>query len=131
MSVVLENEFVTIEVVPEKKTVKHKFHKFIHGEVFRNALLAGRDAFIKNRCTKWLSDDRNNTVLTQEDLEWGKMNWEAELFKAGWKHWALVVPEKAIGQLSMNKLAEHYKSLGLNIQMFSNPDEAAAWLDKQ
>ena len=131
MSVVFESEFATIEVLPEKKIVRHKFHKFIYGDAFQQALIAGRDAFIKNRCTKWLSDDRLNGVLKSEDLEWGQKNWEAELFKAGWKFWALVLPEKAIGQITMKKLIEHYKSLGLTVQTFSDPDEALKWLEKQ
>ncbi|MFH1195847.1 MAG: hypothetical protein V1720_09030 [bacterium] len=131
MQKVVDNEFATVIVHPEKKIVQHKFHKFIHGDVFRTTLMAGRDAFIKNRCTKWLSDDRNNTVLKQEDLEWGQKNWEAALFKAGWKHWALVLPEKAIGQLSMKKLVEHYTSLGLKVETFSDPDAAMKWLEKQ
>lgn len=131
MTKVHDSEFATVIVHPEKKIVQHQFHKFVFGDAFRTALMAGRDAFIKHNCTKWLSDDRNNSALRQEDVEWGQKNWESELFKAGWKYWALVLPEKVIGQISMKKIIDHYTSMGLKVGTFSDPDSAMQWLEQQ
>ena len=51
--------------------------------------------------------------------------------KAGWKHWALVLPTKVEGQMNMKRLVAHYKDLGLNVQVFDNPDSAKKWLEAQ
>lgn len=71
MDKIVDNEFVTVWVYPDKKIVRHEFHKFIYGETFRDALTKGAEAFEKHHCVKWLSDDRNNSALLPEDTEWG------------------------------------------------------------
>lgn len=131
MQKVLDNEFVTITVYPEKKIVHHQFHKFIYGDAFRNAMMSAADAFVKNNCTKWLSDDRGNSAVKSEDLAWAKQNWEPKVLKAGWKHWALVLPEKVVGQLSMKQIIADYNALGLNVKTFTDPQSAMGWLEKQ
>ena len=35
---------------------------------FRKLMTAGADAFLKHRCTKWLSDDRSSLVLKKKML---------------------------------------------------------------
>ncbi len=131
MQKILNNEFVTVTVYPDKKIVHHEFHKFIYGDAFRNALMSGADAFEKNHCTKWLSDDRGNSAVKNEDLAWAKQNWETKVLKSGWKHWALVLPEKVVGQLSMKDIIAAYTALGLNVKTFSDPESAMSWLEKQ
>ncbi|HPI38497.1 MAG TPA: hypothetical protein PK397_11195 [Ignavibacteriaceae bacterium] len=128
---VVDNDSVTVMVYPEKKIVHHQFHKFVYGEVFKKAFLDAGDAFVKYGCTKWLSDDRGNNALKQDDIVWAQENWEGRLFKAGWKYWALVMPEKVTGQLSMKKIIDHYNSHGLTVKTFTTPEDAMAWLEKQ
>jgi hypothetical protein len=48
---------------------------YTHGQVLRDALLAGARAMARNRAQKWLSDDRNNPVLKPEDLAWARDVW--------------------------------------------------------
>lgn len=131
METVVDNGFATVWVYPDKKTVHHKWHKFIYGEAFRDALTKGADAFEKHKCSKWLSDDRENSASLKEDIEWGQVNWEPRIIKAGWKHWALVLPEKVVGQMSMKRLLDRCNQLGLNAKVFSDPQEAMEWLEQQ
>lgn len=131
MDTIVDNEFVTVWVYPDKKIVHHKFHKFIYGETFREALTKGADVFEKHRCSKWLSDDRGNSALLAEDTEWGEIHWEPRIMKAGWKHWALILPEKVVGQMNMKRLVKRYSDLGVNAKVFSDPKEAMKWLEQQ
>lgn len=94
METVVDNEFVTVWVYPDKKIVRHQFHKFIFGEKFRDDLMSGAAAFEKHHCVKWLSDDRNNSALLPDDMEWAQTQWELRILKAGWKYWALILPKK-------------------------------------
>jgi hypothetical protein len=126
--VILENEFTTVFFYPTTKIIHHQFHKFTHGEEFRNALMKGTAIFENNRANKWLSDDRKNPVMKQEDMTWTKTEWRPEIIKAGLKYWAIVLPESTVGQMAINKIVKEYKNLGVTLQLFTDPDEALMWL---
>ncbi len=126
---VLDNDYVTMWFHPEKKIVHHQFHKFIYGEPLRDTLMAGTRLLEKHQAQKWLSDDRNNAVLPEEDRNWGNANWFPQTIKAGWKYWALILPEKVVGQMSMKQLVDDYSKRGLSVRIFSNPDEGLKWLE--
>jgi hypothetical protein len=131
MTIILDNQYATLQVYPDIKIICHKVHKFIYGEAFRELMTKGADAFEKYKCIKWLSDDRGNSALRQEDIDWGNQNWEPRIMKAGWKYWALILPEKVVGQMNMKKLIDRYSQLGVNVKVFSDPEEAMKWLEQQ
>jgi hypothetical protein len=126
-----DNEYVTLWYHPEKKIVHHECHKFVYGEVFRDFLLKGTETMKKNGANKWLSDDRKNPVLRTEDTEWGQANWFPQTLQVGWKYWAIVQPEGAIGKISMKKLVDIYAQAGITAQYFDNPEDALKWLESQ
>jgi len=131
MEILIDNEFAILKVYPEKKIVHHEIKQFIYGEHFYELMTRGADAFIEHECTKWLSDDRKNEALRQEDIEWGQKNWEGRILEKGWKHWALVMPTKVIGQINMRGIVDRYKGMGVTVQIFDDPDKAMEWLDSQ
>ena len=126
-----ESSYVTLWYHPEKKIIHHQIHKFVFGEEFRKFLLIGTDALKKNHAPKWLSDDRNNSVLRKEDVEWGITNWFPQTVQAGWKFWAIVQPEKVIAQMNMQTLVDDYAKAGIVAKFFTDPDAAMAWLESQ
>ncbi len=126
---ILDNDYATLWYHPEAKVVHHKFHKFIHGEPFREVLNKGVDVFKEYGANKWLSDDRHNSTLTKEDGEWALTDWNARVRDAGWKYWAVVLPDKKIGQTNLNMFMREYIALGLVVQVFEDADEALRWLE--
>ena len=128
---ILDNEYVTLWYHPDKQIIHHQFHKFMHGQAFRDALNAGTEAMKKYGAHKWLSDDRENSALPRVDTEWAHTEWFARTVLAGWKYWALALPEKIIGQMNMNREAKYYEDRGIITAKFATPDEAMAWLEKQ
>ncbi len=128
---ILDNEYVTLWYHPDKKMIHHQFHKFMHGQAFRDALNAGTDAMKKYGAHKWLSDDRKNSALSKNDLEWAHTQWFPRTVLSGWKYWAIVLPEDIIGQMNMNREAKINSEKGIITAQFDNPDEAMAWLEKQ
>jgi hypothetical protein len=126
-----ETELITVWCYPTKRIIHHQMHKPIYGHALHEALLKGIDAMRQHRGSKWLSDDRANGALPPEDLEWGDKIWFPMTVKAGWKFWALVQPEKVIGQMNMRRFVKLYGDRGVTVQVFSDPDEAMAWLEKQ
>ncbi|GJQ61368.1 MAG: hypothetical protein SCALA702_04210 [Melioribacteraceae bacterium] len=131
MKKILENDFATLVIYPEKGIIHHTFHKFIFGEHFQEAMTKGADAFVANNCSKWLSDDRGNAALRQQDAEWGREFWENRILGAGWKYWAVIPPVKAIGKLNIKAFIERYKSKGVVVEIFDNLDSALKWLESK
>jgi hypothetical protein len=128
---VFSNEFASLLYHPDSKIVHHQWHQYVHGQVFRDTLSSGLDLLKKNHATKWLSDDRGNSVLPDDDAQWAQTVWFPAVKAAGWKHWAVVMPEKALGKLNMRQWISLYASMGINSQVFSDPEEALSWLEKQ
>lgn len=60
---ILDNEYVTLWYYPELKIVHHRMHQMPDSTAFRELLSAGANVVERHRAPKWLSDDRNNTLL--------------------------------------------------------------------
>jgi hypothetical protein len=127
--VVLDNEYASVGVIHEKRIVRHQFKKFIQGKDLREALTTGVELMKKHRCTKWYSDDRKNGPLSTADSEWCKTVWFPTALKAGWKTWAIVLPEMVIGQMNMQRFVDEYQKQGVETRVFSNPQQAMSWLE--
>jgi hypothetical protein len=125
---VLESEKITVWCYPTDRIIHHQMHAVCYGEPFRNALSAGVDALIKYKATKWLSDDRANSALSPEDEEWATKTWFPRTKAGGWKHWAMVQPQKVVGQMNVARFVKLYSDLGITAQIFTDVPPAMAWL---
>jgi hypothetical protein len=128
---ILSNEYVSLVYHEDKKIVHHTFLKPVGGQPFKDILLAGVDCFIKYGATKWLSDDRQNSELYPEDRKWATNVWSKLVQDAGWKSWALVVPNDMMGRLNLVEFVNMYSKRGVRVQVFTKLEEAIDWLDQQ
>lgn len=128
---VLDNQFATVWYYPETKIVHHEIHKFLHGKSFRETLNCGAELIEKYHACKWLSDDRRNNAIPAADMKWAANEWRPRILKAGWKFWALVMPENVIGKMNMEQFVKEYATLGITVKVFSDPGTAQAWLESQ
>ncbi|MBZ0307623.1 MAG: STAS/SEC14 domain-containing protein [Anaerolineae bacterium] len=126
---ILDTEYATLWYYPESKIMHHVFHKYIHGQEFRQVLEKGLEVFKERGGQKWLSDDRKNSALPTADMEWGLKDWNPRVWAAGWRYWAVVMPDKVAGQMNMNRLMKENIEMGLTIQVFDDADEALKWLE--
>jgi hypothetical protein len=131
LEVVLDTEIARLSYDARYKIVHHEFRSFVHGHAFREVLDAGLDLLRARGARKWLSDDHGNGPITPADGEWGLHNWAPRAIAAGWQYWAVVLPEKVLGQMNMRRWVETYSKLGVVAQAFTNLEEARAWLRAQ
>ncbi len=129
--IVIDNEYVTLVYHPESGVVHHEFHRYVRNERFREPMVAGCELLKRNGAGKWLSDDRRIVALTPDDSQWVASVWYPMVTAAGWKHWAVVRPEKSVGRLSLRQWVERYTSLGMNVRVFDDPSPAMRWLEAQ
>ncbi|MBI5958597.1 MAG: hypothetical protein HY866_07680 [Chloroflexi bacterium] len=128
--IIIDNEYISMSYLPDKKFVYHTTYKPVSGQILRDALLAGLETLQKYGAHKWLSDERKNGPMTREDQEWGRVNLNPRAVEIGWKYWALVVPEQLIAAGSMAPAIEEYYELGMRMMVFSDVKEAIQWLDR-
>ena len=129
--VVIESEQISVWCYPKLGIVHHEMHGVCHGEPFRQALLAGQRALRQSGATGWLSDDRRNGPLPDADETWGTTIWFPQTRAAGWRFWAMVMPERAVGKLNVKRFVELYRQRGIEARMFVEPAPALAWLQEQ
>jgi hypothetical protein len=113
----------------DSKIVHHEFFTPVRGNAFREALLTGLEAMKKRGGCKWLSDDRKNASLWPDDENWARTVWFPQVVKAGWKYWAIVMPERLAAKWNMERHAAHYRPFGIVAKTFSDPDAALKWLE--
>jgi hypothetical protein len=125
---VFETDRISIWWHSDTKILHHEMHKPTYGAALQEALLKGVETLAARKGSKWLSDDRKNSALPPEDLKWGDEVWIPMALKAGWKYWALVQPEKVVGQMNMRRIVKMYADRGITANIFTEPVEAMTWL---
>lgn len=125
---VMENDWMTLQYEDQDRYIHHTVLKPVSGEPLRVVLNLGAEWLAKNQATKWLSDDRKNHALPEEDIIYGLQDWGPRAAAVGWKHWALVVPEGTEGRAAMQDLVAAYWDMGVKVAVFTQLEEAREWL---
>jgi hypothetical protein len=126
---IIDDETRRLVFYRESKVIHHTIKAPIYGDEFRELLTRGADGFEKNGATKWLSDDRANGAIAPEDNAWADSVWVPRVMRAGFRHWAIVVPQRAIGSLQMRRLSNEFRDRGVDVRLFGAPEHAMAWLE--
>ncbi len=126
---VLDNDYVKLWVHSDSRIVHHEFKKFVWGDAFQEALNRGHAELVRAGATKWLSDDRERSALSKADVDWSFQEWFPKMVAAGWKYWAIVLPDDVIGQMNMDRIMKKYSAAGVTTRVFNDPDAALAWLE--
>lgn len=128
---IIKNDAATLMYHSDTKIVHHVFHKGVHGKQFHEILNAGLDVLKEFQATKWLSDDRQAGVIAEEDREWIFNEWFPRVVAEGWKYWAWVLPREVDAIKNAQQTAHVWRSYGLKVMYFTDPDPALAWLINQ
>jgi hypothetical protein len=127
---IVDNEYITLQYLPDKKIIYHTVHKPIPDQPLKDAVNAGTEALKKYGACKWLSDDRKNGPVSPEIAEWGREDWNPRTIAAGWKYWANVVPEEVASAGALSPVIEALFELGLRMMVFTDLAAAFEWLDR-
>lgn len=131
VEIVIDTPAARLLYHPGPKIVHHEFRRFVHGADLRNVLERGAEILQRRRARSWLSDDRGNGPLKPADAEWAQTEWFPRVRDAGWRYWAVVMPEGAVGKMNMRRWIETYAALGIVARPFDDPDVAMQWLLQQ
>jgi hypothetical protein len=127
---IFEEDYANLYYYPEEKIVYHEFKPSIGGEGLKNTLNTGTELLRKHNAKKWLSDNRAIEAHTEEETKWINTHWLPDAIKAGWKVWALVVPQSVMARINMTEFVESFYEKGVRIMVFVDSEEAFDWLVK-
>lgn len=124
---ILETPFASLWYYPGERIVHHQVHKYIFGPALRELLTTGADVLNAHGATKWLSDDRNGGAMSGEDKAWADVHWTPRI-ATQWRTWAIVPPDAVFGRMSIRRIAQEKRMLGVDVRLFDSPGDALAWL---
>ena len=123
-----ETDGATLVYRAQSKAVHHTIHKPISGTTFRELLTRGVEIFERRGATKWLSDDRASVALHPDEGKWCMEVWSPRAIAAGWTHWAIVMPDAALGRANMRRFIREYADRGVDVKIFASTEGALEWL---
>ncbi|HEX3050497.1 MAG TPA: hypothetical protein VHP83_07580 [Aggregatilineaceae bacterium] len=127
--IIIDNEYITLRYLPDKKIIHHTIHKPFDSEVGSEAMVAGVAVLKEHGACKWLSDDRQNGPLSLDMIN-SSVVWGPAMVAAGWKYWANVVPQEIAAAATLAPVIEALYGFGLRMMVFTDVEEALQWLDK-
>lgn len=125
----IENQYVTLYYHEDKGIIHHIYRLGIGGDYLKEELLTGTDYLKKHSLTKWLSDNRAIEGVTDEEAQWINTYWLPPTIAAGWKYWALVVPDTVMARMNMFQFVMEFAEKGVRVMVFTDPDKAMDWLE--
>ncbi len=128
--ILIENEYVTLQYLPDKACLYHVVHKpYPDEELIKNVLNTGAAALTQYGICKWLSDDRKTGPMSPEFIQWGATEFNPRAIAAGWKYWANVVPEQVATAANIFTIMQGVFEMGLRMMVFTDTEKAVQWLD--
>ena len=128
---VIENAYITLWYHPDTKIVHHEIHMYVYGDTLRDALMRGTELLQEHGASKWLSNDRSNAALHQDDIAWLTDNFAPKAMEVGWRYWAVIAPQSVVGRMSIESTRKFFSELGLIVEVFDDEPSAMAWLTEQ
>jgi len=125
----LVNNFVEVRVEKPLKTLSVKFLGFTPHEDFVKILEYEYELVRHYQLKKCVIDLRLVPVYAPGNSEYVKDVWFPTVSSLGMQNVAFVVPEAALGQISMNRAHEKTESIaGMAVEHFKDIEGATGWL---
>jgi hypothetical protein len=130
-----DSPFITVSWEPELQYVLVRWKKYAEGEDYRVGLNKVIELFQLRNSALLLSDSRQQGVISAEDQTWTTQEWRTKVGAVGLRKIAILPPEKAIAQLSLNKILKTSAAITdstgdivFQSAYFSDIEQAEAWL---
>jgi hypothetical protein len=125
---IFETPGIVLWFYPKTRIIHHELQKYPGVVALESALEKGLGLMHTRRARKWLSDNRRGGAVPKSHHEWALTDWGPRAAAAGWKYWALILPEELLGFANTSRLIEVYASLGVTAKTFDTPEPAMHWL---
>lgn len=123
------SRFLEISYQADKKCLIQVWKGFCSSDDFRAAQLKTVQLFVEKRCTNFISDTTDASLLKKEDTEWATELITPQLVKAGMKVLNMVLPASTFTKMTLMNLEKSEGVTGnVNVKMFGSLKSALAEL---
>jgi hypothetical protein len=128
--VYFQESFVKISWDEDAQAVVIEWLGPARGENLKIGLNAGLKLLAEKNKGKWLADTKKLGVFGKTDEEWANTDWLPRAVTAGLRKMAFVIPESALGRMTLDAVIRNStrEGLGLESAFFDNLEDARAWL---
>lgn len=132
MITVFTSDSATVSWNEKAKAVHVEFNTYVHSDELREICDRAMDLQQEKGAQRMISDNRKLTVISQEDQEWISTVHNQRIQDSGIKFVAIVLPEKAIGKLSMKRVVASsvaFDDIQTVFETFDSVEGAEEWLN--
>ena len=125
------NKYAGIEYDAENNWVHFTWNQFTPSAEYRQTIQDVVAFAIGKKASKMLNDARHMGVVPQLDQKWFAEYWPANIVKSSLRYLAIILPQEALGMMTMQKLIKKSEATDKNLldtRYFDSEAEASAWL---
>lgn len=128
MTTILDNEYVTLMYEDDHALLYDRYTVNIDLATIQSSLDAGLEKINETGANKWLTNTHAIGGFSEDVAQWVLEDWGPRAIEAGWKYWALVVPEEMEGRLAMVQFVSAFNEMGVLVRVYTAEDEAREWV---
>lgn len=128
VQVIIDNPCVQLYYHEDVGVVHHHWTADLDSKHMRESLSTGVELLKQHGAYKWLSDNRFIQPHSDADEIWINQVWLPDAINAGWRCWALVVPEAFASRVNMVNFVNEFYEKGVRVMVFTDVDKAMDWL---
>ncbi len=121
---------ITIRWNEKDRNVEQEWKGYASSEDYRIIADKTLALLVEKGAADLLTDTRGMEVILPDDQAWTEADWVPRAMAAGLRRMAVVMPEKAVAQLSVARLSDRvdFETIGLERVFFDSVEKARAWL---
>ena len=134
--IVFDKPFGTLYYDETFPYVMYKAHSYMTSQQFREMLQVQLEVYRDKKSLHpqffVIGDTRLQGVIAPKDQEWLHDYWNVEMYKAGLREIAFIVPESIFGTISMKNYTETTQTqekYSITTPMFTSLESAKEWLE--
>ena len=134
--ILFDEKFGTLYYNAELPYIMYVAHTFMKGEQFKEMLEVQLQSYREKKPLHdqlfVIGDTRLQGVIAKPEQEWLDQYWNVEMYEAGLREIAFIVPESVFGSMSMKNYTENTQAktdrYEITTPMFKSLEEAKVWL---
>lgn len=127
-TIILDTDYAELSYDPELKLGKIVWKKKTTTEEYQYAFITLLEYAKKHDADNFLSDIRQQSVVSPENRKWFETEMLPNAIKAGLKRAAVVFDGNVFKKYYMNMIIQVTNKFGLPMKVFNSEEDALAWL---
>ncbi|WP_020532356.1 STAS/SEC14 domain-containing protein [Flexithrix dorotheae] len=131
MKILIEKERASLHHLPEINSVLLTWKTYANHETYKYMFTKGVDKFLEVKATSWISDIRNEGVISPELSKWLKSEAIPKAIAGGLKRIAVVMDSDVFKKFYVKNVKQDATEGGIKfMEYFDNLEDAKKWIEE-